>query len=632
MKTNSCIHHKMILGLFALTKTHRRCEMRTFKIAVFAAWFAVALFVFPGIARAQSTSCSVSLLPSTPSPQLVGERVVWTATATNCGDAPVYQYKVALTAANPKFHIARDFSLENTLASGILQEGLYAVMVTVKSSFDATDATSAVVSGSIRSRVTGGEAVITSTLNPLVALYSAPRCDAGTIYVRFRPVSDTHDLPWKTTNRLPCKRGESRNFLVAGMLANTRYEMAHATADGSLSTSSFFTTGTIPLSLDFPLFTVRRPPTRRSDLNQDVVYHNFTARPQPNAVNVVATDLQGAVEWYIDPVQSGIINGAPGVLMPGGTIFFLGRDSHQKRGFNVLREVDLAGNPLRETNIDAVNAQLSAKGQGIIYGFHHEVLRLPNGSIATLGWNLRTVDIGGTPTPYAGQLLIVLDKDFQVVWTWDAFDHLDVHRGPILGDICSGAPCPIPGAVDWLHSNSLAWSPEDGNLLMSIRHQAWEIKIDYERGAGDGHIIWRLGKDGDFTTASTDPSPWFSYQHNVHYLDNKTLLLFDNGNVRCFGIKKCHSRGQTWTIDEKTLTATPNLNVDLGSFSDALGSAEKLPNGNFVFTAGSRGAPNAPVGLSIEIGRNGTKEFVIVGSALEYRSYRMADLYQGIHK
>ena len=120
-------------------------------------------------------------------------------------------------------------------------------------------------------------------------------------------------------------------------------------------------------------------------------------------------------------MQSGLSNGAPGVLEPGGTIFLLGRDSHRKLGFNVLREIDLAGSPLRETNIDAVNAQLSARGQKIIYGFHHEVLRLPNGNIATLGWNLRTVDIGGTPTPYVGQLLMVLDKDFQVIWTWDAF-------------------------------------------------------------------------------------------------------------------------------------------------------------------------------------------------------------------
>ena len=119
-----------------------------------------------------------------------------------------------------------------------------------------------------------------------------------------------------------------------------------------------------------------------------------------------------------------------------------GRDSHRTLGLDVLREIDLAGNPLRETNIDAVNAQLKARGQEIIYGFHHEFSRLPSGDIVTLGWTQRTIDVGGTPTRYAGDMLLVLDDDLQVVWTWDAFDHLDVTRGPILGELCRARPVP----------------------------------------------------------------------------------------------------------------------------------------------------------------------------------------------
>src|ERR1700687_1101962 len=104
------------------------------------------------------------------------------------------------------------------------------------------------------------------------------------------------------------------------MLTNTAYEMAEVNSDGSLSASLFFTTGTPPPSLNFPSFTVRKAPRPGADLSQDVIYHNFTARPQPNAVNLIATDLLGRVEWYSDPLQSGMSNGTPGVLEPGGTV------------------------------------------------------------------------------------------------------------------------------------------------------------------------------------------------------------------------------------------------------------------------------------------------------------------------
>ncbi|HWZ83755.1 MAG TPA: aryl-sulfate sulfotransferase [Terriglobales bacterium] len=601
--------------------------MKPLRLAA-AALAAIFVLLFPAIGRAASSPCTPTLTASPPSPQLVGQRVIWTATPANCGAAPVYKYRIATTSG---FRVVRDFNLGNTLSWGPLQEGPYQVMVSVKDGFSATDSTSAVVSGTINSLVTGTQAVVTPMLNPLMALYSAPACDSGSVHVQFRPVPNTSGLPWTITNTLPCVHGQTRNFLVAGMLANTSYEMAHANSDGTLSDAQVFTTGTPPPSLDIPTFTVRRAPSPQSDLSQGVVYHNFTARGAPNAVNLIATDMSGRVEWYVDPLDSGIQNGTPGVLEAGGTVFFLGRDSHRTRGFNVLREIDLAGNTLRETNIDAVNAQLQIKGQETIYGFHHDVLLLPDGNVATLGWTLRTVDINGKPTQYVGQMLVVLDQDFQVIWTWDAFDHMDVNRGPILHNKCTGAPCPIPGAVDWLHSNSIAWSAEDSNLLMSVRHQAWEIKIDYRNGSGDGHIIWRLGKDGDFAVVSSDPSPWFSYQHNVHYLDQGTLLLFDNGNVRCLHVKQCRSRGQTWAIDEKAMTATLKLNVDLNR-SDALGSAEALPNGNFVFTSGALARQSSLIGKSIEVSPDGTKQYVLEGGAWEYRTYRMTDLYDGIPK
>ena len=53
--------------------------------------------------------------------------------------------------------------------------------------------------------------------------------------------------------------------------------------------------------------------------------------------------------------------------------------------------------------------------------------------------------------------------------------------------------------TDWLHANSVSWSPEDGDLVVSLRTQDWAIKIDYANGTGNGHVVWKLGQGGNFT-------------------------------------------------------------------------------------------------------------------------------------
>jgi hypothetical protein len=68
---------------------------------------------------------------------------------------------------------------------------------------------------------------------------------------------------------------------------------------------------------------------------------------------------------------------APSVV-PGGTVLLLGGTPRGTQGGeDTLREVDLAGNTLRETNIDAVNAELAALGQHSIIDFNHDAQRLP---------------------------------------------------------------------------------------------------------------------------------------------------------------------------------------------------------------------------------------------------------------
>jgi arylsulfate sulfotransferase len=580
-------------------------------------------------------SCTVSLAPSEAAPQLVGERITWTATAADCGTAPVYQFSAAPHGG--AFHVVRDFSPANAFAWTPMQEGAYDIEVIVKDGYQATETTTAVAVDAVASRATGSEAVITPTLNPLVALYSAPPSSAGSEFVQFRLAGDSS--VWRNTNTLAVVPGKSTNFFVAGMLPNTTYEMRDVRSDGTGSEPLLFTTGGIPANLTIPAITVQQPPVPGSDLDQDMVFHQGSGST-PARPPLIATNLAGQAMWYYDLSDAGFTLVRVGQsLVPGGTLLVGGADRYTPvaGATNVLREIDLAGNPVRETSVAALNAELAALGHGVINAFNHDVQRLADGTTVALALTERTVTINGTPTNYIGEMVLVLDPDFQVTWAWDAFDHLDVNRGPVLGEVVlPGAPeptasVPLLPAVDWLHVNAVALSPADGNLILSVRHQDWVIKIDYRNGAGDGHVVWRLGQGGDFALASAGPNAWFSHQHNAHYIDDHTLILFDNGNTRRATDSTANSRGQVWTLDENNMTATPVLNADLGNYSGRLGSAQRLSNGNYSFLSGAVGfPPPSQIGQTIEVLPDGTKSYVLKFASPEYRSYRLRTLYEGI--
>jgi hypothetical protein len=584
---------------------------------------------------------TISLVPGEPAPQLVGEPITWTATVSDEPTAGlVYQFSDG--PIDGPFHMVRDFSPSNTFAWAPMEEGDYKIKVTVKQGFAATDAESAVVHDVVNTRTTDADATISKTSNPLVALYSAPPLSGDASHGELMHVEFSLDGPnpsWQSTNALPVEDGKSTNFLVAGMLPGQTYEMRDVLEDGTASAPLSFTAGSPPSNLAFPTFTASQPPGPGPDQNQDMIFHQLGSAPS-NVPNPLATDLSGNLLWYYDVSQSGLTHTFPGQsLLPGGTVLVLGVDRYAASPgtLDVLREIDLAGNVVRETNVDAVNAQLTAQGFNSIFSFTHDVEGLPNGQTAVIGSTEHTINVNGTPTQYVGMTIVVLDKDFQVSWVWDAFDHLDVNRGPVLGEVLhAGDPdqvaqsTPILPAVDWLHINAVSWSPGDGNLIVSVRHQDWVLKIDYEKGAGDGHIIWRLGQGGDFTVNSTDPNPWFSHQHDAHLIDATTLILLDNGNTRRAGNPTADSRGQVWKLDESTMTATLVVNVDLGNYSPMFGAAQRLSNGDYVFTSGAQGkAPNL-ISQSIEVQPDGTKVYVLQASKAEFRTFRVQTLYSGI--
>jgi hypothetical protein len=522
----------------------------------------------------------------------------------------VYQFSVGPVGGTSQ--IVRDFSQTNSFAWNPMQEGGYDIRVTVKNSFAASSGESTDAIYTAKSRVTGGVAVISPTSNPLVALYSAPPSAGSSMTVEFSQLGP--DLSWQSSGPLPIVPGKSTNFLVAGMLPKSTYLMRHVLNDGTTSAPLTFTTGSLPTNVTFPTFTQVQVPSPANDPTQDMIFHIGINDPT-GTVNTLATDLQGRVDWYYDPVANNFKSYAPNIV-PGGTVLLMGGNLTLTSGATILREIDLAGDPLRETNTDAINAELAAMGQPAITDMSHEAQRLPNGDTAVLAYTPRTIDVNGTPTQYIGDMVIVLNQNFQVAWVWDPFkSSLSTSRLGTDGE----------GPSDWLHANSIAWSPEDQDLIVSLRSQDWVIKIDYDNGAGDGHVVWRLGQGGNFTINSSDPYPWFTHQHDVRYVNDSTIVVFDDGNLRHDTTQFKDSRGQELILNEQTMQATLVVNADLGNYSLAVGSAQRLPSGNLDFTSGFLGG--ASFGQSIEVLPNGTKTDVMQMTGLVYRSYFMSTLY-----
>jgi hypothetical protein len=507
--------------------------------------------------------------------------------------------------------------------STIAREGSYEIEVTAQNTSTGQTAV-ATASYRLESHALARTSVITPTRHPLVFLYSASACKPGQ---RMR-VDFKSDVPISTPYK-PCRPGLSMNFYLAGMRANTVYYAHYVLDTGTelvAGPEAVFTTGYVPLKPPdvFPL--TPNVPTANPVLLQSLFGTSSTA-----------TDLNGNVIWF-----------SPGDIsfltrpVEGGTFLGIGENEFLPPSQQFVREFDLAGTTVAETNADRINQQLALIGVHPINAFHHEARKISDGRYLVLADSERILtDVQGPgPVDVIGDTILVLNSELQVIWAWDSFDHLDPHRMATLSETCahpSGAACAAwylsPTATDWLHGNSLQLTP-DGDILYSIRHQDWVIKIDYQNGLGTDDIVWRAGKDGDLqipSGASNDPSPWFSHQHDPNFeADNTTLTVFDDGNIRQAANPAANSRGQAWTIDDAHRTATPFLNADLGLYSPAVGSAQKLANGNYHFDSGfilDPAGTGLRVSQSLEVDPTGKTVYGIQFNTMEYRSFRMGSLY-----
>ena len=664
---------------------------------------------------AYATVQMVSLTPSLQAPQLLGTPITWTATGTDSGAGPLtFQFNVAHPKGSFTNGLAKDFNVGN-LAGGTWTaqpfvwvptdvEGTYQIQAVVKD-FTSGESASLTVQFKVTPLVTGSKPVIVATANPLVALFSAPSCPAGS-QKRVFFQEESKSTPGTPTNWKNCHPPSTMTFEIAGMYPSTAYQMVAQTQTGGVITNGpmmHYTTGALPTDITFPTFSQAVPPGPQADTASKVLLSDPTAISGSPYMGV-ATDLSGNIIWYYTPYPS-----APYVLitrpLEGGGMLSIQNGvvwNPKSQMMQLFRQTDLAGNIVRETNTGAIQQgliALGAKGLGpcnvfsspppvgssCLGAFHHDGIQsLGNGDTALLV-DVEEIfppgtqgDTTGLPVDVMGDAIIVLNRDWQVVWYFNAFEHdsgcpvppatgpcqLDINRPAVLGETCainqSGCP-PLyllgtgiaPLAKDWLHANSIYYWPTDnfggpsGDIIWSSRHQDWVMKIDYNNGKGTGEILWRMGNEGDFTfnNIHSDGWPWFSHQHDVGIAGNGAgvMTIFDDGNTRIqpppIGLgypaclpSDCNSRGMALNFDESTKVVTPVLSADLGNYSTAMGSAQLLPNGNYFFMSGWTLDGTNPASYSMEIlptgaGTDTGTTVLSVLSQEEYRGWQMTNLY-----
>jgi hypothetical protein len=425
---------------------------------------------------------------------------------------------------------------------------------------------------------------VSATNNPLVARYSVTTSAAATVSIEFGP---TTSYGFRTSTQATPIGGGAVSFIVAGMKQNTTYHMRAvltSLAGQAFDQDQTFQTGAIPANM-IPNMQWTTMPGQQPTTGVQLM--SATGEE-------FALDTAGNIIWYYNYQDGGT---GPWLvkLLPNGHMLMIITFSQTNSG---LREVDLAGNIVRELDLPELTQNLQKAGYNIqLKGVDHDVLVLPNGHWVFITVDTRVfTDLPGYPgqTTVFGNAIVDVDQNNNPVWVWDAFDHMDVNRHPMQ----------FP---DWTHANSLFYVPDDGNLLLSLRHQHWVLKIGYRNGTGSGDILWRLGYQGDFTLLnSKSPADWFYAQHDAVIITPNTtgdfeLTLFDNGNNRVLddggdtcnpngGSPPCYSTAAVLNVNENNMTASRVWSYQT-PFSVWGGSTQQLENSNILLSA------TAPVGL-----------------------------------
>lgn len=485
------------------------------------------------------------------------------------------------------------------------------------------------------------QGTVTSTNNPQVALYTMTLPFPGSMTVSFGTDTNYGRQTWTQSTT---QAGGTVSIYVAGMLPNTLYHMQATVqlSNGATATDidQTFTAGAPQLTPNLTVTTTAGM-TPQSGL-EELTFVTGTR-------GVVVTDLQGHVLWtykLLDAISSESVEGVK--MLPNGNFlitvaqgssFSLANPTEPAGSIVAVREIDLAGNIVREISAADLTDELQAAGYNLtLQQFHHDLTPLPNGHWLVLASIQKSFPAGTftdfpSVTNVLGDVIIDLDQNLHPVWVWNEFDHFDVMRHPYQ----------FP---DWTHTNAVVYSPTDHNIIVSMRHQNWVVKVDYEDGAGSGAVLWRLGYQGDFTlVGGTSPTDWQYAQHFPSLFSKNSSGVFslgvmDNGDDRVFpdggtcgtgSEPACYSTIPVFQIDENAKTATFTFHqiMPANLYSYFGGNTDLLDNGDIEYDLAGTSSSDI-----FEVTPDNTNPVTVwhmhSAGSNAYRGFRIPSFYPGV--
>jgi hypothetical protein len=364
-------------------------------------------------------------------------------------------------------------------------------------------------------------------------------------------------------------------------------------------------------------------PTGTTIYAPDRAWNGYTVLSPLATPAVVVIDMNGNVVKRWEGYNNSA--GGPARVLPGGIVVAASgaRPPHQESLELIQRDFD--GNVVWRFS---KSAQLKTREGATIWSArqHHDWQReshpagyySPDSPPAVEGGNTLILAHADRMQPNVADVLLEDDRLIEVswngdmVWEWLASDHIDeLGFAPDARKAIKAARGfnKARGSFDWLHVNSATYVGPNRWFDQGDRRFAPNNVIISSREASllaivgrDGSIVWRLGPDFS-QSPELRAIRQIIGQHHAHLIPKGlpgagNLLVFDNGGASGYGFANPIAPDGTGAFARATSRVLEINPVTLELvwsysnprfFSTNISSAQRLPNGNTLITAGAGG-------------------------------------------